>query len=515
MKNQFYSLRNLVLLPVLGIALIGVTSCKKSTAPNNGGTQKPATATIDSTGITTGTAEGLNYTGADVDDTYASTDFPTTITITFNATGNATISPATTSGVSIAQTGGNVVVTATATGVAYNLTGTSATGSFKVYSDKKYLVTLNNLNLINPVGPAINLQSKKRAFLVVADGTTNTLADGAVYATAPNGEDQKGTIFTEGQLIFSGNGTLNVTGNNKHAICSDDYIRVSTGKINVLNSKSDGIHTNDGVIVDGGTIVINSASDGIEAEEGEIIINGGALNITSVGKGIVTSYDDTDGSVARYIIINGGNIIVKSTTDEGISSKGSLTINKGTINSSASDDAFKADSAIFINGGKMYALSSANDGFDSNGVLDINGGTVVAIGAPVTESGLDCDTRQLKITGGQVIATGGSTSAPSTSSTVNSVILGAGTAQLIHIESVSGVEALTFQAPVAYGTLVFASAKLKTNTSYNVYTAGSIASGISFNGFFTAGTYTAGTKSAATFTTGSVVTKVGGTITTN
>lgn len=511
MKNQFPAASKLA-IPVLFIALLGTMSCKKNKNNTNGNNQTGTTAKIDSAGVTTGTPEGLNYTGANTDDTYASTDFPTTISIVFTPDG-ATITPATTSGVTITQADGDVTVTATSSGVAYTVSGSTSNGSLKIYSDKKFLVTLNGVDLINLNGPALNIQSKKRAFIVVADGTTNNLSDGVTYASST--EDQKGTIFAEGQLVFSGNGTLKIRGNYKHGICSDDYIRVVSGNINVINSKSDGIHVNNAFIADGGNITINSGTDGIEAEEGNVIVNNGTFSITSAGKGIKTSYDGTDGSVARYIVINGGNINVKSPADEGISSKGSLTINKGNINSSASDDAFKADSAIYINGGYVYASSTANDGMDSNGSFDLNGGTVVAIGSPVTESGIDCGDRQFKITGGQLVATGGSTSAPGTNSTVNSVILGAGTTQIIHIESASGAEALTFQAPAAYATLVFASAKLKSNTSYNVYTGGNVTSGISFKGLFTGGTYTKGTKAATTFTTGSIVTKVGGVIATN
>lgn len=77
------------------------------------------------------------------------------------------------------------------------------------------------MNIVNPSGAAINIQSGKRVFVVSPDGTENTLVVGSSYVLT-DGEDMKGCFFSEGQLIFSGGGKLRVTGNYKHGICSDD-----------------------------------------------------------------------------------------------------------------------------------------------------------------------------------------------------------------------------------------------------------------------------------------------------
>ncbi|SIT24676.1 protein of unknown function [Filimonas lacunae] len=493
---------------LLLLATTFITSCSKSDQQAEIVTS--GSSAIDST-YTSGTAEGSKETGYDADDLVENSSFSNTVTITFGTTLSIS-NPLAASGVIITESGDDVVITSTAKAVEYVLAGTTSNGSVKIYSDNKFKVTLNGASITNSDGPALNIQSSKRAFIVVADNTTNTLTDGSSY-TASGSEDMKGTIFSEGQMIFSGTGSLSVKGNYKHAICSDDYIRIRSGNITITGSASDGIHTNDGFIADGGTLAITAGSDGIEAEEGFIIINDGTFTLNTADDGIAASYDEDDSTITPYVTINGGTITVKSTAGEGIESKSVLTINGGRIQTTTADDGLNAGTAIYINGGYVYSYSTGNDAMDSNGIFTITGGAVVAIGAKSPEAGIDCDARTLKITGGTVVAIGGATSGPSsTQSTIHSVIMGSGSAnQVIHIQATDGIEALTFLAPVAYSTLLFASSKLEANTSYVVYTGGSVASGTSFNGLYTSGTYSNGTISS-TFTTSSMVTQIGGTI---
>ena len=54
---------------------------------------------------------------------------------------------------------------------------------------------------------------------------SNTLSDGASYTTTPEDEDEKAAFFSEGQLVFSGDGSLTVHATGKAGITSDDYVR--------------------------------------------------------------------------------------------------------------------------------------------------------------------------------------------------------------------------------------------------------------------------------------------------
>jgi hypothetical protein len=259
-KNIFY----------VGLLTVALWSCSKDDHAD----QDEVIETIDGTisintdDVSKGTIEGKVETGYDADDLLENSTFSSTVRITYGS--SVTIdNPLEGKGVSVAVSGNDVTVTATVSEVAYEINGTTNDGMLKLYSDKKYKLTLNGVSIKNNDGPAINIQSGKRAFIVISG--TNTLEDGTTYATST--EDQKGTFFSEGQLIFSGDGTLNITGNNKHALASDDYIRYISGTLNILKAASDGIHANDAILIDGGAFDIKASSDGIEADIGQIIIN--------------------------------------------------------------------------------------------------------------------------------------------------------------------------------------------------------------------------------------------------
>ncbi|GAB3899995.1 hypothetical protein GCM10028803_22090 [Larkinella knui] len=492
------------------LVLASLLSCSKNSDDLSPGstTTTGSPVAIDSTTTSSATKEGNTETAANEEDLLANSTFSSTVTISFGS--SITISnPLATKGVTVTESNGDVVINSTVAEVAYVVSGTTANGSVKIYSDKKFKLTLNGVNLTNTDGPAINIQSKKRAFVVLADNTTNALTDGATY-TASGTEDMKATLFSEGQLIFSGNGTLNVTGKYKHAICSDDYIRVISGTITVPAAASDGIHTNEAFIADGGTLNITTAGDGIQCEEGYIVINNGTFTVNVADKGITASYD-TDTTINPYLTINGGLFTINSTAGEGIESKSTLTINNGTFVIKTADDGINAGKAIYINGGTIYSYATSNDGIDSNGPLTVTGGRIVSVGATGPEEGFDCDRNTFKITGGIMVGIGGASSVPTAGvSTQPSVLLGGGTAnQLFHIQSGDGAETLTFLIPRTYTTMLFSSPKLKTGQSYKVFTGGSVAGGTSLNGLYTSGTYTAGTQSS-TFTASSIVTQIGG-----
>ncbi len=464
--------------------------------------------TIGTAGTESKQSEGNTGTAANADDLLANSTFSGKVTIQFGTTVSIS-NPFAGKGVEVSETNGDVTVTATIAEIEYEVSGTTTDGSLKIYSEKKFRLSLNGAGITNPDGPAINIQSGKRAFVVLAPNSDNRLTDGSTYK-ASGTEDMKGAFFSEGQLIFSGGGKLTIKSNYSHAIVSDDYIRIIDAAISVTGAVKDGLHANDAVIIDGGTLDITATDDGIQCEEGYVVINDGTININSTGKAITASYD-TDNTIDPYLTINGGTITI-DTKDEGIESKSILTINGGKISIKSADDAINAGKFIYINGGEIYAHSSSNDGIDSNGPITITGGKVLAIGAQNPEGGIDCDRSTFKITGGIVLGLGGNTSNPTASvSTQYSVIMTGSTAgQIISLLTADNTEALTFLVPVSRSTMLFSSPKLKAGQTYSLYTGGSVTGAEEFFGIYTSGSYEPGTKSSTSFTTSSVVTSIGG-----
>ena len=338
---------------------------------------------------------------ADDDDYIENTTFGKTITITFNTSGPATVSGDDTGIVSIS--GNDVIATNTSDMVIkYILTGKTTDGFFKLYSTKKQAIVLNSVSINNPDGAAINNQSKKRTFIVLNDGTENYLTDGTNYKDATDDEDMKACFFSEGQLIFSGSGYLEVDANCKAGIRSDDYVRtMPKTNIYVDASSGNGIRGNDAVIVTGGVININitgTADKGISTD-GEVRIDGGRTTILTSG-GYEYDSDDKDYSACSgikadsIININGGEVNIKSTGTggKGINCDDKININDGVIRiittgkrqkdskGSVSPKGIKADGDITFNGGqtqvRLEGSGDGTEGIESKSEIHIEAGTV-------------------------------------------------------------------------------------------------------------------------------------------
>lgn len=266
--------------------------------------------------------------------TYTTLDTTAIPSITWNGTSVTIVNPLSAAGVSITANNGHVTINSTYSDeVEYALYGSSTDGSLKIYSDKKYQLTLHGLTLTNPSGPAINSQTGKKGTIKSQGGTTNTLTDGSSYASST--EDQKGCLFSEGQLIFKGAGILNVYGNYKHAIVSDDYIDVRNSTINVYSAPKDALHANDSILVSGGTLNLTYTDDGMDCE-GPIFISGGSITMNSSGtgsKGIKSNSDITitSGTIAVTLTGSGSVSSTDTTITCGIKTDTNLSILGGTI----------------------------------------------------------------------------------------------------------------------------------------------------------------------------------------
>ncbi|WP_243345388.1 carbohydrate-binding domain-containing protein [Parabacteroides sp. FAFU027] len=312
-----------------------------------------------------------------------------TITITYSGSSVSVDNPMAKYGISVLSTGADVVVKSTLQNnkVDYLVKGTTTDGSLKIYSDYKFDLILNNANITNNDGAAINIQSSKHIKVTLDAGTTNSLTDGSTYATST--EDEKSTFFSEGQLEFDGTGTLTVVSKAKHAICSDDYISITNGSITVSSAKKDGIHAKDYFKMSGGTLNITATGDAIESE-GYMQISGGAITTTNTAV-------DVDGiKCDSTLSITGGtiNMTVGGAMAKGIKSSDKMTLSGGTITVNTSGvavletsglgtdpsycTAIKSDSTITLNGANITitATGVGGKGISSNKDIYMTAGTV-------------------------------------------------------------------------------------------------------------------------------------------
>ena len=317
------------------------------------------------------------------------------ITIAYN--GEAATVTGKVTGVTVMQKGAHITVLSTKKNIAYTLKGTTANGSFKLYSDYKTEVTLDGADITNPTGAAINIQSGKTIMVKLADGATNKLADGTTY-TMTTGEDQKGAFFSEGQLVFSGTGSLEVKSIGGHGIVSDDYVRVRGGNISV-NSVRDGINTNDRFIMSGGTVTVDAQEDGLDIGKGYIEISAGKLTVNSGDEGITASYEGDDAGnidplITPYIAIKGGLVKVTTTGDKGhaLRAMSTLTMTGGIVQATtkgAGSKVLMSEGNMTLTGGKVTAFTegaalyeadikdlSSSAAIRSKGVLTIENMTV-------------------------------------------------------------------------------------------------------------------------------------------
>ena len=294
----------------------------------------------------------------------------------------------------VVQTSGNHVTIVNMSGpVKFVVSGQTIDGSLKFYGDKRFQILLNGAEITNPNGAAINNQGSKSMYVVLADGTTNRLQDGANYVMVDE-EDQKAALFSEGQIIFSGKGQLDVFAEGRGGIRSDDYIRIRPGvKINIYSNALDGLRANDGIIVDGGAINVQATGAGAKGVRsgGPMTVNGGRLVAISQGDTRIgyTEEEGADTTACAALVcdtlltVNAGTLKFKATGDggKGINAKQDVTITGGSIEAVATGTrqmkkpkGVNIDGNFVISGGYFYGYSRRSD------PLDVTGRTTVKPG---------------------------------------------------------------------------------------------------------------------------------------
>lgn len=340
------------------------------------------------------------------DDLFVEGEISKNVTITFTD-GKASYTEL--DGVQFTQQGAHIIAQSTKK-VNFILSGSCSDGSFKLYSENKCQITLQNLSLTNPHGAAINLQTRKRVFVYCPDGTTSTLKDGntyeAEYSTSTlaeplvalgEEEDQKGVIFSEGQLIFSGSGLLKVEAYGKNGICSDQYLRTHAGcrlSVQVATTGSNGLKC-DALFLNGGVINVQNQSDGGKGikVQGRVTINGGRTTLLTSGSAIQSTTNGTSTVTSpcglkadSLFIMTAGELRCKSTGSGGkcLSTDMDCVIRGGSLACIASGSSYGNISSGSFGGGPNWGSGSSSSSgttsrskaFKVDGNLTIEGGSV-------------------------------------------------------------------------------------------------------------------------------------------
>ncbi len=256
-----------------------------------------------------------------------------------------------------------------------------------------------------------------------------------------------------------------------------------------------GIKGTEGTIIKGGTFVINSSDNCIHSSK-TVEISGGDFTIFTGNRALKA--DST-------LTITDGNFDIKEAF-KGISSH-KIKIRGGNITINSRNDCLKATlgeditendgSSLEINGGTLLLSTEKGDAVDSNGSIEMLGGTLVLQGSQTDPDEAISHRSTFTISGGNLIAAGAKTLAPTSGTLQNSVLIRFRTylSPNVHIciqdENNSPVIIFKIQRYALYA--LFSTSSLTTGKTYNIYSGGT-ASGTEKNGFYLSGVYTPGTK---------------------
>lgn len=369
-------------------------------------------------------------------------------------------------------------------GGTYVLSGSCSDGSVTVKKGTTDVVlVLSGLTLTSSDTAPITCNKSSSAVIVADSGTTNTLSD-TVYNNDelyPDNENAENAVIKckdGSRVTLCGTGTLNINAHGKNGIKSgatteaegEAWLLIQDMTLNVKAEVNDGINAEQLLTISGGTLTVDAADDGIHSDR--------VLNIGSDGTAgpTVTVTRSNEGIEAATLNIFSGNITVYSEDDC-----------MNAANSDLTDYAF----SLTIAGGKLYMYTTSGDGIDSNGSLTISGGiTEVWTANTADNQPLDAD-GTISITGGTVLAAGGSAGMGSRLSATqacvtfgsgnqgggfikwpgqknqNTVIIESGSDMTV--KDSSGSTIYSSKAPCNASYVIFSCAELVSGSTYSLY----------------------------------------------
>ena len=417
--------RFLSILLILTLSLSLLAGCGSNSQDNNG-----------ENGIVNG-GENVTSTPVDVDFSQTDSDMFTekdnktdyddskAVTIQLNGT------TATASSDSVKISGSTVQITEEAT---YVISGELTDGMIVVNAKDtaKLQLVFNGVSITSKTSAALYILEADKVFVTLAEGTTNTLANGGSFV-AIDDNNNDGALFSKQDLTLNGKGSLTVTSPAGHGIvCKDDLV-VTDGTY-IVNSSSHGLDANDSVRIANANFTIDAGKDAIHCEntedtaKGFIYISSGSIKAEAEGDGIAASaYLQIEGGEIDLLIGGGaqngdkassgnyggfmgggpggmrpgGSQGSSTTTEDTVSMKGlkaanSLLISGGTFKIDSADDSIHSDVSVIINEG-TFALASGDDAIHAEDTLTITSGKI-----NVSESYEGLEALHIKINGGDI-----------------------------------------------------------------------------------------------------------------
>ncbi len=324
-------------------------------------------------------------------------------------------------------------------------------GQIKVNTPEEDVqLMFNNLNISSAQHSPIIIEQADEVTVTLMSGSQNYIYDSSLYLEEANKTldevKANGALFSNDDIYINGLGSLSIESEFKTAIFGKNDVLISDASL-YIKSPRNGIKGNDLVYIGSGNLDITAGTDGIESND-LICIDGGKLTINE-------SYE---GLEALDILINGGEIVVRSD-DDGINISGDAENLMGH--------------GLIINNGDIN-IDSEGDGLDSNGSILMTGGNVLVNGPLASNNGSLDYNIEFEISGGNLLALGsvGMMQNPSTSSSVNTLSVGLSRSYpvgtKIALVDDNDVTIMEMTAQKEFQSFIYSNSELQLNETYKL-----------------------------------------------
>lgn len=368
----------------------------------------------------------------------------------------------------------------------YQLSGSMEEGQIKINTDGEVKLILDQFSITNSKdAPIVN--EKGTVQILLKENTENKVADRrSAKEDTDSGAEKSGSktddtnastdfdaaIYSEGDLLLGGQGSLTVEGGYEDGIHSKTALTMESGTYEITASHH-GLNGKKTLTVKDGTYGITTVEDALHSK-GDVSVENGKMTILAgddalhadqtltVKNGSIDIQKSNEGLEGITVNVEGGDISIQSS-DDGINGAGE------------SEDGSAVDISVNISGGKVKIVPGG-DGIDSNGNLNVSGGTIVVDGpsdggnAPIDYDGT------ATITGGTVFASGNSgmfqgfdENISTQSSIIDYLDQNAKAGESITITDANGKEVFSSSDTTqSFNTFLYSSSDLKEGKKYTV-----------------------------------------------